>query len=452
MPIATSLTNACDAVNAPDRKGWCPGARRPMETGDGLLVRLRLTGGILSPGNAHAIAACANQYGNGLLQLSNRSNLQLRGVTAETLPDLTAELERLSLVDSTAEAEAVHNIVSSPLAGVDPDAVLDIRPVVQRLGATLTGNATLHRLPGKFGFLIDDGGHISLSQLGADVRFEAFDTARGPRFAIRLAGAHDDAIGECTPYDVADCAVRLAEAFLSLRGDTDDAPRRMRDVVGRVGVAALADAAGFARQCVSTRPPRKFDMAYVVGHRHVGAMHYVGAAMPFGRLSGEALVHLASLAACHGATELRLTPWRAIIVADISARDAESLMTDLQTSRCFIVDANDPRLYVAACPGAPACHSATTPVQADAERLAELLPQSARGETFLHVSGCAKGCAHSSPTSFTLVGRAGAYDLVENGTARDAPSVNGLSNAEIHAELAKRITLRIKDRAFANLI
>ena len=26
---------------APRRKGWCPGALRPMETGDGLLVRVR---------------------------------------------------------------------------------------------------------------------------------------------------------------------------------------------------------------------------------------------------------------------------------------------------------------------------------------------------------------------------------------------------------------------------
>ena len=56
-----------------------------METGDGLLVRLRLTGGVLSTKNAHAIAACAIRYGSGLIDLSSRANLQLRGVSSETL-------------------------------------------------------------------------------------------------------------------------------------------------------------------------------------------------------------------------------------------------------------------------------------------------------------------------------------------------------------------------------
>ena len=50
----------------PAPRGWCPGALRPMMTGDGLLVRLRLTGGILDIAKARAIAACATRYGNGL--------------------------------------------------------------------------------------------------------------------------------------------------------------------------------------------------------------------------------------------------------------------------------------------------------------------------------------------------------------------------------------------------
>ena len=172
--------------------------------------------------------------------------------------------------------------------------------------------------------------------------------------------------------------------------------------------------------------------------------------MSFGRLIGEALVHLASLAARHGATELRLTPWRAIIVADISARAAESMVTELQTSR-FIVDANDPRLYVAACPGAPACHHATTPVQENAERFAQLLPRLAPNALMLHVSGCAKGCAHSSPTPFTLVGNAGLYDLVEDGSARDAAMATGLSDTEIEFELAKLVKRYLEKRAIADV-
>jgi precorrin-3B synthase len=436
-------------VTAPARKGWCPGALRPMETGDGLLVRLRVTGGILSTRNAQAIAACAIRYGNGLIDLSSRANLQLRGITQQRLPDLTSQLWDLGILDATPEAEAVRNVVASPLAGIDPDAVLDIRPVVRALEARLTADSSLHRLPGKFGFLIDDGGHIALSQVGADVRFEAFVTSQGPRFSIRLGEGGTVCIGDCGPDQVSECAARIAGAFLQVRCGTD-VPRRMGELVGSAAFASLAEAVGFQVDGRPRVPPRIFEMTRVVGHRHVGAMHYVGAAMPFGRLSGETFARLASSAAHRGATELRLTPWRAIIVAGISAGGAASLVTELEASR-FIVDAHDPRLYVAACPGAPACHRATTSVQADAERLAGLLPQLGPKALMLHVSGCAKGCAHASSAPFTLVGNAGRYDLVENGTARDAAAATGLSDREIHAELAQRIKRHLEERTFAKL-
>jgi precorrin-3B synthase len=445
---ASPIHGGC-IVTAPTRKGWCPGALRPLETGDGLLVRLRVTGGILSTRNAQAVAACAIRYGNGLIDLSSRANLQLRGITRQRLQDLTSELWDLGILDATPEAEAVRNVVASPLAGVDPDAVLDIRPVVRALEARLTADSSLHRLPGKFGFLIDDGSHIALSQVGADVRFEAFVTSLGPRFSIRLGEAGKVCIGDCGPDEVSDCAARIADAFLQVRCGTD-VPRRMGELVGSAAFASLAEAAGFQVDGRPRVPPRHFEMTRVVGHGHVGAMHYVGAAMPFGRLSGEALARLASSAAHRGATELRLTPWRAIIVAGISAGGAASLVKELGASR-FIVDAHDPRLYVAACPGAPACHRATTAVQADAERLAGLLPQHGPTALMLHVSGCGKGCAHASPAPFTLVGNAGRYDLVENGTARDAAAATGLSASEIQAELAQRIKRHVEERAFAKL-
>lgn len=437
-------------MNGPAREGWCPGALRPMETGDGLLVRLRLTGGILSSEIAHAIAACAIRHGNGLIDLSSRANLQLRGVTMQSVPDLLSELGQLDLLDRSADAEAVRNVIASPLAGLDPDAVLDVRPVVRALEAKLADCSILHRLPGKFGFLIEDGGYLALSQIHADIRFEAIATPHGPRFILKFGGAPDLAIGECEPHDVPDCAARMARAFLALRGHGPDAPRRMRELVGRVGPAAIASAAGFEIGRVAARPCRDFEMARVVGHHTLGSMHYVGVAIPFGRIHGDALADLASLASAGGVTELRLTPWRTIIVAGVSSECVTGLEAKLQASR-FILHADDPRLMVAGCPGAPACRRATTPVQQDAARLIALFSELAPTAIALHVSGCAKGCAHSSATPFTLIGNAGLYDLVENGTAGDHPVATGLAFAEARSELAERIRRHLKERRFASL-
>ena len=65
------------------RKGWCPGAWRPMPAKDGLLVRLRISGGIVGVSTLHVLAQAGREHGNGIFELSNRGNLQIRGVRRE---------------------------------------------------------------------------------------------------------------------------------------------------------------------------------------------------------------------------------------------------------------------------------------------------------------------------------------------------------------------------------
>jgi precorrin-3B synthase len=102
----------------------------------------------------------------------------------------------------------------------------------------------------------------------------------------------------------------------------------------------------------------------------------------------------------------------------------------------FITDASDPRLSLIACPGRPDCGSAFTSAPADALRLAEACPELLKGGANLHVSGCPKGCAHPGKADLTLVGRHdGRYDIVANGSTRDASSLH-LSIDEIMSRLS----------------
>ena len=159
-----------------------------MRTGDGLLVRLRLSGRPLGPDRAEAIADCAARFGNGVIEISSRANLQLRGVREAGLADLQRRLRELRLLDADAAAEAVRNIVASPIADIDPLAIVDAAPIVAALEARLGADSSLHRLPAKFGFLIDGGGALPLGDVEADLRFEAFAGSEGVRFAVRLNG------------------------------------------------------------------------------------------------------------------------------------------------------------------------------------------------------------------------------------------------------------------------
>jgi precorrin-3B synthase len=152
---------------------------------------------------------------------------------------------------------------------------------------------------------------------------------------------------------------------------------------------------------------------------------FLGVGAPFGRLSADQLEHLAVLASDAGA-EIRVMPWRSIVIAPVARAQAERLQASL-AELGLIVDPDDPRLAVAACPGAPACSSASVKTRDDATLFAPLGRDLTASGIGLHVSGCIKACAKSDATPVTLVGRDGCYDLVLNGRPIDTAARSGLS-------------------------
>jgi precorrin-3B synthase len=453
------------SAEAPAVKGWCPGALRPMPTGDGLLVRVRLSAGHLSLDQAEALAAAASVCGNGAIEISSRANLQLRGVEKSSLEELQLRLASLGLIDADPATERVRNIVASPLSDVDPGSVLDVGPVVAALEQQIAVDPYLRALPPKFGFLIDAGGRLPLGDIEADVRFEAFVGDGAARFAVRLGAPHPQPLpargGEgrdaanspprsyregpgvgqgascaiVAANDVPDAAARLARAFLDLAGASPDAPQRMRALVKREGAATVFAAAGLAAETLVSRRPSASPRDSV-GLIVLGEQICVGAAPPFGRTDAHAFAELARAGRRNGASGLRLTPWRTVIAIGLNAGSAANLVEELAAIG-FIVESDDPRLGVVACPGAPSCANAERDICADASRLAGSL----RGSSgiVLHVSGCAKGCARASPTPLTLVARPEGYDLIVNGRAGDAPAHRGLATDEASA-LVRRLS------------
>jgi precorrin-3B synthase len=414
---------------APRRKGWCPGTLRPMETGDGLLVRVRASAGRLTLDQAAAIAEAALTCGNGAISLSARGNLQLRGVSERTLPDLHARLGAAGLIDADPEVERMRNIVASPLSDVDPDAAFDLAPSVAALEARLAEDETLRPLPEKFGFVMDAGGRAPLGDIDADIRFEAIRDTRAPSFATYLGG--DDAIAAThAATEIADVAPRLARAFLAL-ADRGGA-RRMRALVERVGAKAVFAEAGL-EAAPRPRSRRSASLSDLLGAHAFGAAMVVGAAAPFGGVEASAFKALVESARAGGADGLRLALWRSLLVTGLAPRPAASFVAS-SAKLGFILHAGDPRLSVGACPGAPACIHAHRPLREDATRLSALLP---KGESvLLHLSGCAKGCARPYPTAATLVATESGYDLVLNGRAGDAPARRSLAIEAIEALLA----------------
>jgi precorrin-3B synthase len=136
----------------------------------------------------------------------------------------------------------------------------------------------------------------------------------------------------------------------------------------------------------------------------------------FGQLSAAALVLLARRSA-----GLRITPWRMILVERAQ---------EMPQFEGLVIDADDPRLSINACTGAPVCPQAHAETRALATALGPHLGVGAS----LHVSGCAKGCAHPGISAITLVATKDGFDLIRNGSAGDKPLVHGLTRESLLAD------------------
>ena len=397
------------------RKGWCPGARRPMQAKDGLLVRLRISGGGVSAATLRGLAQAGRAHGNGLFDLSARANLQMRGVRGESLPLLIETLDVLGVIDENAAAEAVRNVLVSPLAGLDGR--IDAPRAAKALDATLAANKDLHALPGKFGFLIDDGSALSVAGVPADVRFDW--TGGKQPFAVGIGGHANEAIvlGLCGGDDIPNIASRLARAFLRLGSQMAEPPRRMRGLIESCGAGAIAGLAGLRPG--PSRRSGAIEEPCPVGLLRFNERYCFGVGAAFGRLDANMLDAAARGAEIFSTGEIRLTPWRALILPFVQPKQAGAMRAYFTAHR-FIVDHEDARLAIAACGGASTCERGTTDTRSDALALMFFARRVRKTGVALHVSGCAKGCARQAATPFTLIAHAGRYELVVDATARDA--------------------------------
>ena len=399
-------------------RGWCPGALRPMQSGDGLILRLRVTGGRLDAARARAIADLASRYGNGEIDLGRRGNLQLRGLKSDIVETVLAELARLGLIDGDAASEAIRNVVTSSLSDLDPEARGDAFALARRLEAALIADRELATLPAKFGFAIDDGGRFGLDRVPADIRLRFEDGA----VSLRVDGAQDLA-AVLAPDEAVDGALKLARAFLDLSVGLDPPPRRMAALARSVGAEQLFAAAGLPSRSI---PPSASDH---LAAPLIGAFDtHVGVGLAFGRVSAEELRLVADVAA----DGLRLTPFRALLLPGVAAAALPRL-----AAAGFITTADDPLRQVIACPGASACAASTIETRALARHLAGLRKTAnhLNDDVWLHVSGCVKSCASSTSHAATLVGRDGAVDLVLDGRPADQPHLSGLDANAVEAAL-----------------
>lgn len=368
----------------------CPGTLRLHRADDGALARVRVPGGVLSADQADALLTAADRFGDGELHLTSRGNVQLRGLGTECGGELAGVLTAAGLLPSAAH-ERARNVVASPLAGLDgPPAAggpaftgAVVRPWLTALDRLLCGSEAAATLSGRFLFALDDG-RGDVDALGGDVTL----IAEGPDALLRVGS--DDRLFRVGAGDGPRAALLAAEAFL--RAARDTGAWRVKDLPDGVRaalpgeVARIVGAAGPAVHRPRPRTAKVPEPGPVAGPD--SGTNAISIGVPLGRLSPGQWRLLSGTARRYGG-ELRLTPWRGVVVPGRFGRDGAADALRGLAAAGLITGPDSPWTGVGACIGRPGCARSLADVRAEAG--AAVGPA---GRLPVYWSGCERRCGH----------------------------------------------------------
>ncbi len=376
-----------------------------MPARDGGICRVKLPGGLLTSAQARAVAEAARLCGSGVLELTNRSNLQLRGVRDENHEPLVPRLLAAGLGPRNPAADDVRNLLLSPAAGRDRSAHLDTRPLAGRLLALLENTPEFHALSAKFALQLDGGESLAMLDHPHDLWLSALPG--GTHLAFGLAGCPRDPALGAIPLAQAE---RLVEAVLRLFLQVAGAHTRMRQLLAELPVEQFLARLSLPVQQPWATPVRpRYDSPPLGAHVQAqSGWVMLLASAPLGRLHAEQLHALADLADTEGSGELRLTPWQGLLLPDIPG-SRRAFVGQALHDLSLLLEAREPLARLLACSGLPGCARAQADTKADARQLAERLPPQI---VQVHLSGCPRSCAAAHVAPYTLLAQPGGrYDL-----------------------------------------
>jgi precorrin-3B synthase len=389
---------------------------------DGGLCRVKLPGGTLSAAGAYAIAEAARAFGDGAVYLTNRANLQLRGVAASHQQALIDHLLAAGLGPSSPGADDIRNLMLSPMAGLDPLATLDTRPLAAGLLQVLEQQPRYHALSPKFCIQLDGGEALTVLRHPHDLWLSPLWLGGELHLGLGVASGIAQAfpVAAVPARQGAALVLAVLDRFLALAGPQ---PGRMRDLLAVEPLTALLDGLPLALHAgpLPPLPPRHVPAALGVHPQRQAGRVAVGIAPALGHLSAEGLSALAQMAQGCGSGLLQLTPWQGVLVPDVAQGDAPHVQAQAQALG-LLIDPHQSLAATVACTGSAGCGRGLADTKADAYALARLLGRAVP----VHLTGCARSCARASVAPVTLQAvSAGHYNLFY----RD-PSLPGFGRLE----------------------
>jgi ferredoxin-nitrite reductase len=388
------------------------------------MIRVRMPGGKTTSSQLRALAGIASAYGNGILDLTTRQQIQLRHIRIEHVPVIFRAMEDVALTSMQTGMDNVRNIMTCPVAGLSPDEVLDAGPLVSALTEELVGHRAYSNLPRKFNMAVtgcpDNCLHTETQDLALVPAYQGRDGVRVCGFHV-LAGGKLGSGGYriAGPLDIFVTAPEVIEVCRAIVGVYRDyGPRESRSTArlafllddwGEASFRAEVEARvgrPLSRSGVNARKPTVKDHVGIYRQKQLG-LNYVGLKVPVGRMTSVDLLAIAALAERYGTGDIRLSPAQTMIIPNVSDRHIGDLVEEPLLAR-FAYNPSPIMNGVVSCVGNDYCNLAVIETKTRAMQTAKALDAKLGSRVkpiTMHWSGCPAGCGNHLVADIGLIGK-----------------------------------------------
>jgi ferredoxin-nitrite reductase len=371
--------------------------------------------GILKAAQLAGLADLAECYGGGYAHVTTRANIQIREVQAKNAPAMLEAVQDLGLCSRGSGADNIRNVTGTPTAGIDPQELIDTRPHARAWHFHILNDRSLYGLPRKFNTAFDGAGIIPVLEDTNDIGFQAvrvndgFGLAPGVWFRLCLGGltghkdfARDTGVlvkpAEATP--VADAVVRV---YIDHGDRADRTKARLKYVLDKMGVekflALMEEKLGRKLDravpgALAPRPPFSRTAHLGIHPQKQEGRHWIGVAVPVGRMSTAQMRGLAEIARDLGDGDIRLTVWQNLLISGVPTAKLKAAQKKIEALG-LAIEANAIRAGLVACTGNTGCKFAASDTKRHAEEIAQWCETRVNLDTpvNIHLTGCHHSCA-----------------------------------------------------------
>lgn len=397
-----------------DRMKWYGVYRQKPKDGGYFMMRLRLPGGQITGAQAKKISEIADRYAHGFCDITTRMTIQYHWLTIENIPAIFSELDSIGVVTSGACGDIPRNVVGCPVAGIDPEEIIDGTAELEAVNAGVVNNKEFSNLPRKYKISvagccincaqpdINDVGVFGLKRTVNGVEERGYGIMIGGGLS---ASPH---LAQILPFFIKPGQVwpivkAVTETFRDEGYRLKRNRARFKFLVADWGVERMTEE---VEKRLDFKPERHTDFPSIrdqesdhigIHKQRQGDLYWVGVCFPGGRVRNSNIAKLGELAEKYcapGQDAIRLTNKQNLLIVNVPEANLPALKAELDALGLDYNPSNF-RKGCVSCTGIEFCNLAVAETKNRMMELVEQLEVQSgwyKDKIRIHFSGCPSSC------------------------------------------------------------